>query len=136
MYQPLLPFDPIEPTTATTPVAEPKGVVYTRPWVVDLLLDLVGYTAEANLVDNLAVEPSAGAGAFLIAMVRRLVASCRRLNRPLTDCAASLLAYELDDRSATAMRQAILILLEAEGVGLEVAQGLAQGLGPIGGLSP
>ena len=44
---------------------EAKGVVYTKRWVVDLLLDLAGYRAENNLVDALAVEPAAGDGAFL-----------------------------------------------------------------------
>ena len=78
MYQPLLPFT--HPTT--TPVAEPKGVVYTKPWVVELILDLAAYTVDANLVDALAIEPAAGDGAFLVPMARRLVASCLRQSRP------------------------------------------------------
>ena len=41
---------------------EPKGVVYTKRWVVELLLDLAGYTVGANLVDAVAVEPAAGEG--------------------------------------------------------------------------
>ena len=28
---------------------EPRGVVYTRPWVVDLILDLAGYRADEDL---------------------------------------------------------------------------------------
>jgi len=58
---------------------EVKGVVYTKRWVVDLLLDLSGYRDEANLVDAVAVEPAAGEGAFLGPMIERLVRSCRRL---------------------------------------------------------
>jgi adenine-specific DNA-methyltransferase len=37
---------------------EPKGVVYTKRWVVELLLDLAGYISSANLVDAVAVGPA------------------------------------------------------------------------------
>ena len=59
------------------------GVVYTRPWVVELILDLVGYDPAENLVEAVAVEPSCGTGEFLDPVVRRLSESCRRQERPL-----------------------------------------------------
>ena len=59
--------------------AEPKGVVYTKRWVVELLLDLSGYCSNTNLVDSLAIEPAAGDGAFLGPMIERLVQSCGNL---------------------------------------------------------
>ena len=62
---------------------EPKGVVYTKRWVVELLLDLAGYSSSANLVDAVAVEPAAGDGAFLGLMIERLADSCERLGRPI-----------------------------------------------------
>jgi len=37
-------------------------------------------------------------------MIERLAASCRRLKRPLSDCADSLVAYELDEGSASRTR--------------------------------
>ena len=83
---------------------EAKGVVYTKRWVVELLLDLAGYRSENNLVDAVAVEPAAGDGAFLLPMVERLVQSCRRLGRSLSECEGSLIAYELDDDSADRAR--------------------------------
>jgi hypothetical protein len=67
-------------------VLEPKGVVYTKAWVVELLLDLAEYRSDKNLVDAVAVEPAAGDGAFLGPMIDRLIASCRKLGRPLADC--------------------------------------------------
>ncbi len=82
MYQPLLPISYTKPAS----LAEPKGVVYTKPWVVELLLGLAGYAPRANLVDAVAIEPAAGEGAFLIPMSQRLVASCLRQNRPLRGC--------------------------------------------------
>ena len=39
---------------------EKKGAVYTRDWVVDFILDLVGYTSDRDLSDLFAVEPAAG----------------------------------------------------------------------------
>jgi hypothetical protein len=49
--------------------------VYTKAWMVELVLDLAGYLPERRLAELVAVEPSAGDGAFLSAMVRRLVES-------------------------------------------------------------
>lgn len=34
------------------------GEVFTRRWVVELILDLVGYRAEADLAAHTLVEPS------------------------------------------------------------------------------
>lgn len=123
MYQQLLPICHSQRAAA----AHPKGVVYTKPWVVELLLDLAGYDSQANLVDALAIEPSAGEGAFLVAMALRLAASCLRQNRPLTDCKASLIAYELEELSAETARQKLMEELTAVGVSNAAAQELVAG---------
>ncbi|BDC49808.1 type II DNA modification methyltransferase [Bryobacterales bacterium F-183] len=103
---------------------ERKGVVYTKGWVVDFLLDLAGYTEDGNLVDALAVEPSAGEGAFLVKMTERLISSCRRQGRPLSDCHNSLIAYELDSTSAELGRNAVLNVLSSMNVSCDVAESL------------
>ncbi len=95
--------------------AETKGVVYTKRWVVELLLDLAGYRPENNLVDAVAVEPAAGDGAFLVPMVERLVQSCERLGRPLSECEGSLIAFELDDDSADRARGLVTGVLTDRG---------------------
>jgi adenine-specific DNA-methyltransferase len=105
---------------------ESRGVVYTKRWVVELLLDLADYLPETNLVDAFAVEPAAGEGAFLIAMVRRLVASCERQGRPLTDCLKSLVAYEIDEQSAQAARLSVIDALMASKVDGRTARKLAE----------
>ena len=74
-------------------VAPALGAVYTKPWAVNLVLGLAGYNASLNLVDARTVEPSAGEGAFLIPIARRLLASCRSQERPWMDCLHSLRAY-------------------------------------------
>jgi hypothetical protein len=106
---------------------EPKGVVYTKRWVVELLLDLAGYSSSANLVDVVAVEPAAGEGAFLRPMIERLLDSCQRLNRSVKECRSALVAYELDESSAERTRTLAVELLTSRDVEFSVANSLAQG---------
>ncbi|MFY0536803.1 Eco57I restriction-modification methylase domain-containing protein [Nannocystis pusilla] len=47
--------------------------MFTRPEVVEALLDLAGYTADRPLHDWSVLEPSFGAGDFLLAIVERLL---------------------------------------------------------------
>ena len=98
-------------------LVEPSlGAVYTRAWVVELLLDLAGYAFPRNLVDARAVEPSAGEGAFLLPMVARLLDSCRAQGRPWLDCIASVRAYDVDAAALRQCRRKLLQLLQATGV--------------------
>jgi len=122
IQQPLLiPPRPLQPVAP----AEPKGVVYTKRWVVELLLDLAGYRAESNLVDASTVEPAAGDGAFLGPMIERLIESCRRLGKPLSTCRNSLVAYELDEESASRARALAMDILAGHGVKPALAAELA-----------
>ena len=113
------------PRAAQVTALETKGVVYTKQWVVELLLDLAGYRPDANLVDAVAVEPAAGDGAFLGPMIERLTDSCRRLKRPLSDCRSALVAYELDDTSAERARNLAISILVKHGLKRPSAEHLA-----------
>lgn len=106
--------------------AEPKGVVYTQPWVVNLILDLSGYRAEADLAARYAVEPSAGAGAFLVPMVRRLMTSVASHGRSVADARESIHAYELDGDAAAQAAQLVVQELREHGVKETEARNLAQ----------
>jgi hypothetical protein len=108
------------------PPIDPKGVVYTKRWVVELLLDLAGYTSNINLVDIVAVEPAAGEGAFLGPMAERLVESCQLLGRAISDCCDALIAYELDEASAERARTLAMKVLTDKGVEPSTAKTLAQ----------
>ena len=121
MYQAMLSMGYAKPAF----LLEPKGVVYTKPWVVELLLDLAGYSARLDLVDALAIEPAAGEGAFLVPMAQRLMSSCLRQNRPLLDCEASLIAYELEEHSATTARNSVVDALNAMNVPQSISVKLA-----------
>jgi adenine-specific DNA-methyltransferase len=90
---------------AAIPYVAEHGVVYTRPWVADLVLDLAGYTPEANLVDAVAVEPSCGSGEFLEPIIRRLASSCRRQERSLRDCEGSIMAFDLSSSAVSESRE-------------------------------
>lgn len=61
-------------TTAAQGDAE-RGAVFTRPEVVACLLDLAGYTADKPLHTWRLLEPSFGAGDFLLIAVERLLAA-------------------------------------------------------------
>jgi hypothetical protein len=91
------------------------GEVFTREWVVDLILDLVGYTADRDLAGLVAVEPACGTGAFLGPLVRRLSASCRAHGRSLTDARHALQAYDLLGRNIGEARNLTRHLLVADG---------------------
>ena len=48
------------------------GVVYTKRWVVEIILDMVGYRSGTGLARKKIVEPSCGCGAFLAVIAERL----------------------------------------------------------------
>jgi adenine-specific DNA-methyltransferase len=116
----------IVPTPAfQSEVIEPKGVVYTKRWVVELLLDLAGYKVDRDLAESVAVEPAAGDGAFLIVMAERLIESCRREGHSLLSCEKSIVAFELNDLSAQRARDVVLNRLIQLGVEVESARHLS-----------
>jgi adenine-specific DNA-methyltransferase len=105
--------------------AEARGIVYTKRWVVDLLLDLAGYAPDRNLADLTAVEPAAGDGAFLGPMIERLMASCQVHKRDVEQCGNSLIAYEIDEVSAERARQIATSILTSHGIAQTTADKLA-----------
>ncbi len=80
------------------------GVVYTRPAVVSLTLDLADYRPTRDLTGIKALDIGCGYGQFVGEMANRLVASCLRkgLNRQATiDVLVSKLrGVEIDPRTA------------------------------------
>lgn len=112
----------------TVPVieyAEPKGIVYTKPWVVNLILDFVGYTSDRDLSRMRAVEPAAGEGAFLIPMAIRLLESARQHGLSIDSLAPALAAYELSELSAQRLASRVVSSLTDLGADAELARRLA-----------
>jgi adenine-specific DNA-methyltransferase len=121
-----------ESPRARPPTGETKGVVYTRPWVADLILDLAGYRAAEDLAARYAVEPSAGEGAFLVPMIRRLLASLAVHGRQLDDARQSIRAYELDAGSAARAVARAAGELVRHGASAELAREVAGGWVSVG----
>jgi adenine-specific DNA-methyltransferase len=111
---------------------EPGGVVYTQPWVVDLILDLAGYRADQDLAARYVVEPSAGKGAFLVPMIRRLLTSLPGHGRDLADTRKSIRAYELDADSARHAVELAERELRQHGASPREARDLAEGWVEVG----
>ena len=60
---------------------EARGAIFTRAEVVDFILDLVGYTEDQPLYHKRLLEPSCGAGDFLLPVVDRLLATLASLKK-------------------------------------------------------
>ncbi len=91
-------------------IADPSAVggeVFTRRWVVDLILDLAGYRADADLGGSVIVEPACGVGAFLVPMVERLADSCARHGRCLDDMGRAIRALDVLERNVEAARESV-----------------------------
>jgi hypothetical protein len=52
---------------------EARGAVFTRSEVVDFILDLAGYTPDQPPYQHRILEPSFGAGDFLLPIIERLL---------------------------------------------------------------
>lgn len=88
------------------------GEVFTRRWVVDLILDLVGYTPDRDLASMVLVEPSCGSGAFLGPIVDRLVESALRRGHDLRTVDGAIRAFDLLEANAELARKAVSLRLE------------------------
>ncbi|XYH98862.1 Eco57I restriction-modification methylase domain-containing protein [Sorangium sp. So ce1128] len=90
---------------------EAHGVVLTRPHVVNLILDLAGYTADRDLASLSLLEPACGHGAFLVPAAERLLQSARRHDRDLRDIESAIRSYDVArdhvDRSRLAVAGAL-----------------------------
>ena len=101
------------------------GEVFTRRWVVDLILDLAGYRAAEDLGASVIVEPACGAGAFLGPIVERLAESCRRYGRSLADMGQAIRAFDVLDRNVGAARESVAARLVDLGQPADVAASLS-----------
>ena len=114
--------------TMPTRTVDPDGAhgeVFTRRWVVDLILDLAGYRASADLGASVIVEPACGSGAFLVPIVERLVESCDRHDRSVADMGSAIRAFDLLDRNVEAARAAVAERLVLLGQPADVAARLS-----------
>lgn len=120
-----LAIDP-EPGRLAASSSEEFGEVFTRRWVVDLILDLVGYTDDRDLASVKVLEPACGEGAFLGPIIDRLIASCAKHGRGPADLAQALRALDLSDLNVERARKLAMTRLVDGGVQVHVAEQLAR----------
>jgi adenine-specific DNA-methyltransferase len=102
--------------TVAAPSGQNYGEVFTRRWVVEVLLDLTGYTADRDLGTLHLLEPSCGSGAFLGPAVERLIKSAQSQGRDLPSLGGAISAYDLQAEHAEASRALCRDLLITAGV--------------------
>ncbi|MFI6453889.1 Eco57I restriction-modification methylase domain-containing protein [Streptosporangium amethystogenes] len=102
------------------------GEVFTRKWVVEMILDLVGYRPDQDLALLRLVEPACGSGAFLGVIAQRVSTSCRKHGRDITAALDAVRAFDLLPRNVAASRALVEHVLTAEGWAIDDAFRVAQ----------
>ncbi|MDJ0321956.1 Eco57I restriction-modification methylase domain-containing protein [Pseudarthrobacter sp. PS3-L1] len=91
------------------------GDVFTRRWVVEAILDLVGYTDDRDLALMKLVEPSIGSGAFLVPVVERLLTSAQAYGRGWTEISSAVFGLDLQAEHVKTCREKVSKLLKEAG---------------------
>lgn len=118
----------IQPTTGREPqTTEEMGEVFTRRWVVELILDLAGYRPEKDLAGKRVLEPSCGDGAFLGPIIDRLIASAEVHSRAPAELASAIVALDLSELNVERARKFATTRLVDFGVRHTDAERLARG---------
>ena len=102
------------------------GIVLTKPHVVELILDLAGYTTDKNLAELRLLEPSCGLGAFLVPAVQRLLESARAHGRDPSTLSAAVVGFDIEETHVERTREALIGTLEKHGVVPDTARELAE----------
>lgn len=89
-----------------------RGAIFTRPEVVDFMLDLVGYTPDRPLWQLRLLEPSFGGGEFLLRAVERLLQASQKGKIPTHELARAIRAVELHQDTFQQTREALSKLLQ------------------------
>lgn len=107
-------------------VERKQGVVFTRRWVADLILDLAGYIPGTGLADKIIIEPSCGCGAFLTAIVVRLADEVGSRGY-WGKIAGAVAAFDIDPNSLEICKSSVIQSLVAKGCPQHTAQSLVHG---------
>jgi Eco57I restriction-modification methylase/TaqI-like C-terminal specificity domain len=113
---------------STSVATDILGAIYTREEVVDFILDLAGYTTDKPLFKLRLLEPSFGAGNFLLPVIDRLLTSWKQSHRaaaPVVMLGNAIRAIELHSTTFAATHCAVIKRLEAEGISNGVAVEIA-----------
>ena len=105
-----------------------RGAIFTRAEVVDFILDLAGYTEDQPLHEKRFLEPSFGAGDFLLPAIGRLLTRWRSSQHAKTvteELGDAIRAVELHRKTFSITRAAVIELLKQETIEYQSATALA-----------
>ena len=103
-----------------------RGVVYTKDWVVKLVLDIAGYTTEKALWKKVIVEPSCGNGSFLREIIYRLLkTSARDHSLDYEHLAKCIRCFDLDSDAVKSCKRMTEKILKEFGISEKDASFLA-----------
>ena len=106
---------------------EERGAVFTRREVVEFILDLFGYTSDKALYKQRLLEPSFGAGDFLLIVVERLIKAWERhngMNNAFECLKDSIRGVELHKSTFSATRRKVIAQLADAGIAIHDAERL------------
>ncbi len=104
---------------ARSPETDKRGAIYTRREVVDFILDLVGYTEDQPLYEKQLLEPSFGAGDFLLSVIDRLLntwTKTRGDSNHLDKLSSAIRAVELHIDTYKSTQKDVIALLQNKGL--------------------
>jgi len=109
---------------STATCTDSRGAVFTRSEVVEFILDLTGYTEDQPLCSKRLLEPSFGAGDFLLPAIGRLLDSWKSLNipgSPVEYLRDAIRAVELHRHTFLSTHAAVVSFLVKEGISTKAA---------------
>jgi hypothetical protein len=108
---------------------EERGAIYTRREVVDLILNLAGYTIDKPLHQLRLLEPSFGGGDFLLPAIGRLITVWKAYpvggKDPIKDLSQCVCAIELHHATFSRTREAVINQLIDQGIAHPASTALA-----------
>ncbi len=104
--------------------ADSRGEVFTKPEVVEFMLDLIGWTADCIQDPMRLIEPSCGEGDFLLTAINRLLEAHRR--HPLVALKGMILGVEINKQAFEVVREKVESRLVREGFGWTETQSLLE----------
>lgn len=113
---------------ATEGGLEARGAIFTRPEVVDFILDLTGYTEDQPLYRKRLLEPSFGGGDFLLPIIERLLSAWQAAGSKgsmLDSLGDAIRAVELHHDTFRKTYDSVVALLKRKGIAANTATALA-----------
>ena len=105
---------------------ETHGVVLTKPHMVELILDLAGYSQERDLARMRLLEPACGHGAFLVPAIGRLMTAAKAARVKPDKLADCVRAFDIDEEHVAITRAAVVETLRLHCADDKTAAHLAQ----------